>query len=71
MKKLNEILGTKYPFIQGGMANIATGAVSYTHLEQRRLPRLFEAQQSSAQHQQRRREQIRDRGCLLYTSRCV
>ena len=25
MKKLNEILGTKYPFIQGGMANIATG----------------------------------------------
>lgn len=25
MKMLNEILGTKYPFIQGGMANIATG----------------------------------------------
>ncbi len=25
MKYLNEILGTKYPFIQGGMANIATG----------------------------------------------
>lgn len=25
MKFLNEILGTKYPFIQGGMANIATG----------------------------------------------
>lgn len=25
MKKLNEILGIKYPFIQGGMANIATG----------------------------------------------
>ena len=25
MKKLNEILGTKYPIIQGGMANIATG----------------------------------------------
>ena len=25
MKLLNEILGTKYPFIQGGMANIATG----------------------------------------------
>ena len=24
--KLNEILGTKFPFIQGGMANIATGA---------------------------------------------
>ena len=24
MKKLNEILGTKYPIIQGGMANIAT-----------------------------------------------
>ena len=23
--KLNEILGTRYPFIQGGMANIATG----------------------------------------------
>lgn len=23
--KINEILGTKYPFIQGGMANIATG----------------------------------------------
>ena len=23
--KLNEILGIKYPFIQGGMANIATG----------------------------------------------
>ena len=44
MKLLNEILGTKYPIIQGGMANIATGefaaacsnagalAVSYTHL---------------------------------------
>ena len=25
MKLLNEILGTKYPIIQGGMANIATG----------------------------------------------
>ena len=25
MKFLNEILGIKYPFIQGGMANIATG----------------------------------------------
>ena len=24
MKLLNEILGTKYPIIQGGMANIAT-----------------------------------------------
>ena len=24
MKKLNEILGTEFPFIQGGMANIAT-----------------------------------------------
>ena len=26
MKKLNEILGTEFPIIQGGMANIATGA---------------------------------------------
>ena len=25
MKKINEVLGTKYPVIQGGMANIATG----------------------------------------------
>ena len=25
MKLLNEILGTKYPIIQGGMANITTG----------------------------------------------
>ena len=25
MKRLNEILGTEFPFIQGGMANIATG----------------------------------------------
>ena len=25
MKLLNEILGTEYPIIQGGMANIATG----------------------------------------------
>ena len=25
MKKLNEILGTELTFIQGGMANIATG----------------------------------------------
>ena len=25
MKKLNEILGIKYPLIQGGMANIAIG----------------------------------------------
>ena len=25
MKKLNEILGTEFPFIQGGMDNIATG----------------------------------------------
>ena len=24
--RLNEILGTEFPFIQGGMANIATGA---------------------------------------------
>ena len=23
--KINELLNTKYPFIQGGMANIATG----------------------------------------------
>ena len=23
--RLNELLGTEYPFIQGGMANIATG----------------------------------------------
>ena len=23
--KLNEMLGTEFPFIQGGMANIATG----------------------------------------------
>ena len=26
MQKLNEILGTEFPIIQGGMANIATGA---------------------------------------------
>jgi enoyl-[acyl-carrier protein] reductase II len=26
MKQINELLGTKYPIIQGGMANIATGA---------------------------------------------
>lgn len=26
MQKLNELLGTEFPFIQGGMANIATGA---------------------------------------------
>ena len=26
MKKLNELLGTEFPIIQGGMANIATGA---------------------------------------------
>ena len=25
MKKLNDILGTEFPIIQGGMANIATG----------------------------------------------
>ena len=25
MKKLNEILGTEFPIIQGGMANVATG----------------------------------------------
>ena len=25
MKLLNEILGTKYPLLQGGLANIATG----------------------------------------------
>ena len=25
MKLLNELLGTRYPIIQGGMANIATG----------------------------------------------
>ena len=25
MKKLNELLGTEFPIIQGGMANIATG----------------------------------------------
>ena len=45
--RLDKMLGIKYPFIQGGMANIATGefaaavsnagglgliAVSYTHL---------------------------------------
>ena len=26
MKLINELLGVKYPIIQGGMANIATGA---------------------------------------------
>ena len=30
MKLLNEILGTKYPIIQGGMANIATGEFAPT-----------------------------------------
>ena len=25
MMRLNELLGTEFPFIQGGMANIATG----------------------------------------------
>lgn len=30
MKKLNEILGIEFPFIQGGMANIATGAFAAT-----------------------------------------
>ena len=25
VKKLNEILGTEFPIIQGGMANVATG----------------------------------------------
>ena len=34
MKKLNEILGTKYPFIQGGMANIATGGWDGDRLRQ-------------------------------------
>ena len=28
MKKLNELLGIKYPFIQGGMANIATAQLA-------------------------------------------
>lgn len=32
MKKLNEILGTEFPFIQGGMANIATGELSLIHI---------------------------------------
>ena len=27
MKKLNELLGTEFPIIQGGMANIATGGM--------------------------------------------
>ena len=30
MKKLNEILGTEFPIIQGGMANIATGEFAAT-----------------------------------------
>ena len=38
MKLLNEILGTKYPIIQGGMANIATGEFAacllYTSLQE-------------------------------------
>ena len=32
MKLLNEILGTKYPIIQGGMANIATGEFANSSL---------------------------------------
>ena len=32
MKLLNEILGTKYPIIQGGMANIATGEVIFPNI---------------------------------------
>ena len=34
MKLLNEILGTKYPIIQGGMANIATGELSLIHISE-------------------------------------
>ena len=34
MKKLNEILGTEFPFIQGGMANIATGGWDGERLRQ-------------------------------------
>ena len=33
MKKLNEILGTEFPIIQGGMANIATGAFAAAGVE--------------------------------------
>ena len=33
MKLLNEILGTKYPIIQGGMANIATGEFGHSTLD--------------------------------------
>ena len=46
MKLLNEILGTKYPIIQGGMANIATGE--------------FAAACSNADEAQRRRHERRD-----------
>ena len=35
MKLLNEILGTKYPIIQGGMANIATGEFAARSEERR------------------------------------
>ena len=36
MKKLNELLGTEFPIIQGGMANIATGpaASADPHLQE-------------------------------------
>lgn len=36
MKKLNEILGTEFPMIQGGMANIATGEFAARLLQRRR-----------------------------------
>ena len=35
MKLLNEILGTKFPIIQGGMANIATGEFAAAVLQRR------------------------------------
>ena len=33
--RLNEILGTEFPFIQGGMANIATGKIGRASCRER------------------------------------
>ena len=72
MKLLNEILGTKYPIIQGGMANIATGvfAAACSNAGALGLIGAGGMNAETLRENIRRCKELTDKpfGCLLYTS---
>ena len=72
MKLLNEILGTKYPIIQVGMANIATGEFAAACSNAGALGIIGAGGMNADTLRQniRRCRELTDEpfGCLLYTS---